>query len=333
MKMLALSMIVSSIITANVFASEEPYTYSAGLVSTPPVIDGIADDEAWISAQQTSRFVYHQDNSSANVGTWAKVAYDSDNLYILYEAMDSDLVSTFTGHDQPTYEQDDTVEVFLDPDGDGKNYYEIGASLSASYDEVIISIDPWVDDDPWNVQGYEYAVTYSGTINDDSDKDLMYTVEMKIPLSSLNYTGNKEFENKLWRFNLFRAEYSTSSETWVPNGWLSWSPVGSFGFHQPERFAYLEFIDVPLWKPGTYNNFEKVSYKGKVFEARFNSVSAPGLSGTDGWRVLSEEPHQFNDNLFYTKGDTVEYLEQIWIAKWNSQGQLPNLSQDWDLIR
>lgn len=329
MKTLILGTVISTLFSAASFAT--PYSYNAGYTDTPPTIDGLADDQAWKSAQETSRFVFHQDNSFAPVGTWAKLTYDNENLYLLYIANDEDIVVNYSGHDHPTYESDDTVEVFLDPDGDGKNYYEIGATLTASYDEVIISTNPWEDDDPWNVKGLEYAVTYLGTPNDNSDKDSHFIIEMKIPLSSLNYIGNDEYKNKQWRFNFFRAEYSTDSPTWEPNGWLSWSPVGSFGFHQPEKFAFLNFTDVPLWKEQSYNNLETVSFKGKTYEARFHSENAPGLSSTDGWRLIDSEAHEYSDSLFYAKGDEVVYHEKVWIANWNTQGQNPSNSPDWSL--
>ena len=45
--------------------------------------------------------------------------------------------------DSKIYETDDLVEIFIDPDGDGKNYLEIGVNaFSTHYDMLVKCISP-----------------------------------------------------------------------------------------------------------------------------------------------------------------------------------------------
>jgi hypothetical protein len=54
----------------------------------------------------------------------ARVLYDDRRLYLGYEVRDDYLKSTFTKTDEHLWEQD-CVELMVDPDGDGKNYFEM----------------------------------------------------------------------------------------------------------------------------------------------------------------------------------------------------------------
>ncbi|MCE2573789.1 sugar-binding protein [Motilimonas eburnea] len=312
-------------------AQTAPYLYTAHLVQQAPVLDGKLDDPIWQSIAPSELFVNHNDNSAAEHKTWAKLAYDEQNLYVAFYAEDTDIAANFSQHDDPTYEYDDTLEIFLDPTGQGKDYYEIGISALTYYDSVINSPNPWQDDVPWNIEGLTYAVQVNGTINDSSDIDQGMTVELVIPLTSLNYSGQDEGSNpSQWRFNFHRADYSTGSAQWEANAWLAWSPMGSFGFHQPTKFAYLNFSDVPLYlAKQTYRQGNQVSYLGQLYQALYYSTQTPGSSSQDGWRVNAEQATDWNANLVYLAQDQVRFNGKVWQAQWWSQGQQPGKSQDW----
>lgn len=324
------SILITSGLATSVMANT-PYTYNALQTDTPPVIDGVLDDASWHNAKATSLFVLHNNGQYIALSdTWAKVTYDADNLYIAYWAQDRHLSTSYQNHDDPTYQNDDTVEVFLDPDGDGKNYYELGISLNTAYDVVIHQPSPWSDDLAWNIEGLEHAVTVQGTVNDDSDVDEGYHVEVKIPLKSLNYLGNEEYQHKQWRFNLFRANYKSYAPDWEAYAWLSWSPVGSFGFHQPDTFAFLNFSDVPQWQAKAYQAGEQVAYQGNIYQAEhYSTTAAPGESTLDNWRILSDIPTSYNANLYYLAGDQVSVDDVIYQANWKTKGQHPAYSVDW----
>ena len=59
--------------------------------------------------------------------TRAKFAWDSNHVYIGIECWDSDIWATFKGRDQKLWEQE-VVEVFIDHDGDYRDYLELQVS-------------------------------------------------------------------------------------------------------------------------------------------------------------------------------------------------------------
>lgn len=313
-------------------AHSVPYHYTAGIATQAPVIDGVLDDAVWASAKQTISFVVHNDASQAQVTTTAKLAFDADNLYVAFYAQDPDITASFTEQDDETYEKDDVVEIFIDPQGDGKDYYEIGISPLAYYDVVINSLDPWVSDFDWDIQGLEQAVVVHGTLNDASDIDQGYAAEIKIPLASLNYTGvNEGAIADTWRVNLHRADYSTGAGSWETNEWLAWSPIGEFGFHKPAKFGYLHRSNAELFRADSvYRSNETAHYQGVDYVAHYYSTNAPGQSSTDGWRATSVAP--FNPALIYLPGDKAQRDGQVYQANWYTQGQDPLTSVDWQLV-
>ena len=74
-----------------------------------------------------------------------------------------------------------------------------------------------------------------GTLNDSSDKDEYWQVEVRLPFSDLGHPAPKVKE--VWRANFYRYNRTKGQ----PVELLSWSPARLPGFHQPTRFGYLEF--------------------------------------------------------------------------------------------
>ena len=67
---------------------------------------------------------------------------------------------------------EEVVEVFIDPDGDGRDYLEFQVNpLNAHVDLHIISLNPWDSSIEWDIDGVRNAVDVIGTVNDSSDTD------------------------------------------------------------------------------------------------------------------------------------------------------------------
>lgn len=210
------------------------------------VIDGKLND--WATIPYSSEFVKHDDNSKTSQITRAKVTWDDANIYLAFDVEDTEIIGKMQQQDSRFFETDDLIEFFIDPDGDGQNYLEIGINASGSvYDYVIkcpnSSCGGWADNQAFDVQGIEIKTTIDGTLNNANDVDKGYIVECKIPFSALTIeNGNfkKPSNNTAWKVNLFRIDYSTKT----PVEYQSWTPHNAFGFHQPAKFGVLHFMNV-----------------------------------------------------------------------------------------
>ncbi len=201
----------------------------------PPAIDGVLDDPAWAKATAVN-LVNSLDGSPARVRTTARLLWDDQYLYVSFDCEDPDVWSTFTKHDDPLYTQE-VVEIFIDADGDGRTYNEIEVSPANVVFDAYFPERRQGMDLSWESQALT-AVTVQGTLNDASDIDQGWRVEMRIPIARLAAVPNvPPRPGDRWRFNLYRLELHGRKEV---EG-LAFSPPRVGDFHALNRFAWLVF--------------------------------------------------------------------------------------------
>ena len=91
--------------------------------------------------------------------------------------------ATLTEHDSVIF-RDNDFEVFLNPSGDGRNYFEFEINaLNTGWDLFLPK--PYREggkaDNSWEIPGLRTAVAIDGTLNDASDRDRGWTVEIAFP--------------------------------------------------------------------------------------------------------------------------------------------------------
>ena len=177
-----------------------PRLYEAPMASSAPVIDGDLGDGAWRDAPWTESFVdiRGEDWPDPQWDTRARLTWDACCLYVAAELEEPHLWATLTERDAIIY-RDHDFEVFLDPDGDGLAYYEL--EINALGTEFDLFLDrPYSRGGRahigWDMAGLRTAVRLDGTLNDPSDEDRGWTVEMAIPWSALRppdgFEGGRE---------------------------------------------------------------------------------------------------------------------------------------------
>jgi Carbohydrate family 9 binding domain-like len=152
------------------------------------------------------------------------------------EATQKDMWTT-TG--QPKLWMKDTVEIMVDPDGDGdnKDYYEIQINPQNKVFHTQYDGYNTPKTDPNGPFGHEdwdpklkSAVVVQGTVDKKDDKDQGYVVEAAIPWSAFGKAANHPPKNgDTWRMNMYAMKN---------NGGVAWSPIlGQGNFHKASRFA------------------------------------------------------------------------------------------------
>jgi hypothetical protein len=212
-------------------------------------VDGKLDEEAWKKAATTGPLVdvgSGKPNVSSPVNGSAKVLWDDENLYVGVDVADSDIIGGFPKDAKdPHLWTKDTVELMLDPDGDGDNldYYEIQVGpqnlvFDTQYDSY--NIPKTEPNGPFGHQEWssklKSAVVIDGTIDKSDDKDKGYTVEMAIPWASFTKAKNHPPKpGDTWRMNLYAMKN---------NGGVAWSPIlGEGNFHKASRFGRVTWLD------------------------------------------------------------------------------------------
>ena len=146
-------------------------------------VDGRLDEFDWAAASQINAFTrILNDYGRITSPTRARMLWNDEGLYIAFACRDGNMWALFTEEDDPMWSEE-VVEVFIDPDGDGLDYLELEVNpLNAVVDLHIGRVHPdWVSDKDWDILGLETAVQVEGTVNDSTDVDRGWTVEISIP--------------------------------------------------------------------------------------------------------------------------------------------------------
>jgi hypothetical protein len=209
--------------------------YKVHRAKKPPVIDGALDDEAW---KEATAVVLHGsfDGRPVALRTEARLAYDDTNLYVSFDAEDPDIWGTLLKRDDPIYNEE-VVEVFLDANADGRTYNELQVSPHNVIFDAYFPARRQGMDTSWD-SGMKTAVKLLGTIDNPSDRDERWTVEMQIPFARLAQVPNvPPKKGDRWRFNMYRLEHLDRRGV---EG-QSFSPVFVGDFHALPRFGWLTF--------------------------------------------------------------------------------------------
>src|SRR5690606_16882883 len=147
---------------------------------------------------------------------------------------------------------------FIDPDGDTHNYYEYEMNALNTLWDLFLT-KPYRNNgkvvDSWDIQGVKSAVSIDGTLNDSSDTDKGWTVEVAIPWKVVTEasSGGQVPENEFWRinfsrvnwkFDLTQGRYSRKKDDngkFMPEYNWVWSPQGVINMHEPEHWGYVYF--------------------------------------------------------------------------------------------
>ncbi len=225
-----------------------PPMYTCIYTDVPPVIDGIPNEQAWQKARPISQL---QDIRGAEMPkptppTEIRMLWDDTNLYVSARLEEPFIRATLSNRDDIVWHEND-FEVFIDPDGDGINYFELEINALGTLLDLQMS-HPYRSGghffSAWNCPGLKSAVKVHGTINDSTDRDNYWTVEMAIPHRALSVDFNDALkQSRVWRMNFSRVEWMKDGgpeENWV------WAPTGLLDIHMPERWAYVYLMGDPM---------------------------------------------------------------------------------------
>lgn len=237
-----------------------PRGYVCHRADGPIKIDGKLDDAAWKDILWTDDFgdIEGDRKPKPRFRTRVKMAWDDKVLYIAAELEEPHVQGSFTKHDSYIFHQDHDFEVFLDPDGDNHNYAELEMNALNTTWDLLLTM-PYKDGgkaiDAWEIAGLKTAVHVNGTINDPSDTDKGWTIEIAWPWEGLRQIANCPVpprDGDQWRINFSRVELdfeitdgkyrkkNKPEQNWV------WSPQGAINMHMPERWGYLQFSTAPV---------------------------------------------------------------------------------------
>jgi hypothetical protein len=250
--------------------------YTAYHVSEPIKIDGRLNEKAWQEAPTSPRFVDIITGKPALYDTRAMLLWDDTNLYVAFRVQEPFLHAHYTTNNSPIY-YDNDVETFIagsdayyefEINGNNTTYEaffiwddayerdgfsqapEFQRSLLQPFNGVGFTTHPRggrLGDFNWHFPGKKTAVFMDGTLNDDSDRDRGWTVEIAFPWAGMKWLAAADHRSlppkngDVWRIDFSR--FNTYKEAPPANdsgGWV-WSRHGVWDSHIPECFPYIRF--------------------------------------------------------------------------------------------
>jgi hypothetical protein len=232
-----------------------PKGYLCYRATTPIIVDGKLDEAAWQSAPWTDDFVDIEGDAKPRprFRTRAKMLWDDQYLYIGAELEEPHVWATLTEHDSVIFHDND-FEVFIDPNGDNHEYYEFEINALNTGWDLLLPF-PYKDGgkavNAWEIPGLKTAVHVDGTLNNPTDTDRGWTVELAFPWKVLEELARQPApprDGDQWRINFSRVEWKhemvngkyrkvagAREDNWV------WSPQGVINMHRPETWGYVQF--------------------------------------------------------------------------------------------
>jgi hypothetical protein len=137
--------------------------------------------------------------------------------------------------------------MFVDANGDAKNYLELQLSPKGTIFDANFKQRPGTGElssseridqaKKFNLDAMDSAVTVDGTINDDSDEDSSWTVELRIPFNAIPGVDGAPSEDASWAANFYRFDRPEDGATHA----FAWSTAARGDFHQVDKFGTLSF--------------------------------------------------------------------------------------------
>lgn len=233
-----------------------PKSYTTYRISDSVKVDGKLQEKSWSQVRWTDSFmdIEGEDMPRPQFETKVKMLWDDTYFYIAAQLEEPHLWATLTERDAIIFHENN-FEVFIDPDGDTHNYYELEVNALGTFWDLMLT-KPYRDGgdpiDAWDMRGLKVGIDLDGTLNDPTDTDSGWTVELALPWKALEEAapeGRPPNPGEQWRVNFSRVqwkiedqngEYVKKSDT--EDNWV-WSPQGVINMHYPEMWGYVLFSD------------------------------------------------------------------------------------------
>jgi hypothetical protein len=266
MKRTFISILLAFILFPVIFGQDpEKKQYTATHITTPPVINGILDDEAWQAGTWAGGFTQNQpyNGQPETQRTEFKILFDDNNLYVAIKSYDTSpdsIVNRLTRRDEA---DGDLVGIILDSFHDLRTGFLFGvSSAGVKYDQMFTN-DNGNGDSSWDPNWWVKT-----SINKEG-----WIAEMKIPFSQVRFDKRL---GTVWGLDVARILYRKNEQTF-------WQHI-------------------PRDAPGLVHLFGELKGLETIKPRKIFDVTPYGVARTETFQAVPENPFQATGKLSKLNG-------------------------------
>ena len=243
----------------------EKKQYFATRITTPPIINGVLDEEVWQTGKWADGFTQNQPYSGKpeTQKTEFKILFDDNNLYVAIKAFDTapdSIVNRLTRRDEA---DGDLVGIILDSFHDLRTGFLFGvSSAGVKYDQMFTG-DGQNQDASWDPNWWVKT-----SLNKEG-----WVAEMKIPFSQVRFDKTS---GEVWGIDVARILYRKNEQ--------------SFWQH------------IPREAPGLVHLFGELKGLDKIKPRKIFDVTPYSVAKTESFKSVPENPFQSTGKLSKLNG-------------------------------
>ena len=280
-------------------------------------IDGVADEASWQAAKFTNNFIDIEGIKKPQFNTKAKMLWDENYFYVYAEMEESHIWADITQRDAIIYLNND-FEIFIAPSMATSLYSEIEINALGTVWDLLLN-KPYRSGGNaifyWNLNNLKSAVKIYGSLNDPSDTDSLWAIEMAIPMKSLIELKIQKAkfpsEGEQWQVNFSRVDWqhdiidgiyrrkTENGKILKEQNWV-WSNQKVINMHEPEKWGHIQFtnettVENLKFIEDKHRNLKQLAY------ALFRQTQFASLQKL----LQNEVGHTQNINAKYSENDSI----------------------------
>lgn len=236
-----------------------PKSYEIPITQSSMSIDGIADENSWKNTPWTDLFIDIEGskNPLPYFDTRVKMLWDDEFIYFYAELEEEHVWGDITERDAVIFHNND-FEIFIKPNQFQPYYAEFEVNALGTLWELFLA-RPYRRNGPvlnqWDVNNTQIGIDIQGTLNNPSDIDKGWSIEIAIPIIAIKDIdrGSKIEDGSIWRINFSRVQWQHQVNNGVysrkedangsllhENNWV-WTEQSAIAMHRPEHWGYVFF--------------------------------------------------------------------------------------------
>ena len=223
-------------------------------------IDGRADELSWQRLPWSIDFVdiLGDHFPKPHYLTRAKMMWDDDYVYFVAEMKEPHLRALY---DTERIDEENSFNILIDVDGNTHHYQELVVNASGTT-QVRTFEHPNGQPELWSKGKSSQVgimVHREGTLNDPSDQDHYWSLEVAFPISLLtegydtlvprrSVQWRVNFARTYWNFlvvdGFYKREINSATGQFYPAEKWVWSPIGQMDLYMPELWGIVQFSEI-----------------------------------------------------------------------------------------